>query len=325
MKLFLTCIVFLSLTISTAMAQENSHTTDSHDSNFINEMELGLDSGDGVVELAHFKTTKNTDSTLLLLPGSIYLAGHTGHFETMGYDRFSTFLLNVLNHHANNIRGVELESGVKLLGFEQQPFGAEPGSTLKFLRLNFTEVDITSVVDLDKEGNKKIHFVLAAKLGVSKQNESLSALSSEEQYMAQELFGCIECQTSANNTNWGLHNSLGVAVEFEFKRLLVKTYAEINRDFSSVMLSGNPNHNLNYNMTEKKLGIEVEYNILDLGNAGHINMFTSLEYYNLNQNMNYPNNSVPVSNRINTDGILYKFGLKYNLGTFKRKKNKGHH
>lgn len=327
MKLILLALMLTSLLFAQDHhSSSNDHSADSeHKSNFINEMEVGLDTGDGVVEIAHLKTLKNIDTSILLLPGSIYLAGHTGHMDTMGYDRFTSFLLNVMNHHATNLRGVQLETGVKILGFEQQPFGAEPGSTLKFLRVNFTEIDITSVVDLDDKGNKKIHFVLAAKLGMSKQNESLAALSAEEEMIAQDLFQCYDCEAMTNNASWGAHQSFGAAIELEYKRLLVKTYAEINRDFSTVMMNNNAHNNLNYMMVEKKVGIEVEYNVLDLGRAGHINLFTSLEYYNLNQDLTYPNSAIPVSNRINTDGLLYKIGIKYNLGTFKKKSKKDHH
>lgn len=323
-------LIIALILVSTLFAQDHGHSqghgTDAENkSNFINEMEVGLELGDGVVEVAHLKAIKNTDTSILLLPGSIYLAGHTGHMDTMGYDRFSAFLLNVMNHHASNIKGVELETGIKLFGFEQQPFGAEPGSTLKFLRINFTEIDITSVVDLDEKGNKKIHFVLAAKLGVSKQNESLAMLSPEEEMMAQDLFQCIDCTAMADNANWGAHQSFGASIELEYNRLLVKTYAEINRDFSTVMMTGNQNNSLNYMMLERKVGIEVEYNVLDLGRAGHVNVFTSLEYYNLNQDLTFSNSALPASNRINTDGLLYKIGIKYNLGTFGKKRKKNHH
>lgn len=321
-------IIFLMLTFTFALYAQNhgnDHGGSDNSGNFINEMEVGLELGDGVVEVGHVNILKNTDTSILLLPGSIYLAGHTGHIDTMGYDRFSSFLLNVLNHHASNIHGVQFETGVKLLGFEQQPFGAEPGSSLKFLRLNFTEIDITSVVDLDKEGNKKIHFILAAKLGVSKQNESLAQLTNEELAIAQDMFQCSNCQLDAGNASWGAHQSFGAAIELEYNRLLVKTYAEINRDFSRVGLTGNLQQDLNYSMIEKKVGIEVEYNILDLGRAGHINAFTSVEYYNLNQSLGMGNAAMAPIDKISTDGILFKVGLKYNLGTFGRKKKKPHH
>lgn len=101
--------LFFALIVSATLFAQDHGTNhgDDHSSGLINEMELGLELGDGVVEVAHLKTLKNTDTSILLLPGSIYLAGHTGHFDTMGYDRFSSFLLNVLNHHSNNIHGVQ--------------------------------------------------------------------------------------------------------------------------------------------------------------------------------------------------------------------------
>lgn len=319
---FLLFLITLSLGVFAQNHHDDHAPGDGDHGNLINEMEIGFETGDGIVELAHLQTLRNTNSSIFLLPGSVYLAGHTGHFNTMGYDRFTTFLLNVMNHHASSMKGVQLESGVKLFGFEQQPFGANPGSSLKFLRVNFTELNVTSVVNLDEHGNKKLHFVLVGKLGLSQQNESMTALTDEDHALMQDLLQCPNCAVDNTSASWGLHNSIGGAIEFEYKNLLVKTYAELNRDLSTAMINGS-NSNLSYNMLEKKLGIEIEYSLINSTKYGRLNAFTSLEYYNLNQNYRYDGlSTVDPIDKINKNGLLFKVGLKYFIGNFKKKKRR---
>jgi len=330
--LFILCL-FSLLSIAQDTTDHTDHSNEgSHgsESGFINEMEVGIDTQEGIVEIAHISTMNNVDSSVFLLPGTIYLAGHTGHFDTMGYDRFNLFLLNIINHHSKKYGALQMETGLKLLGVEQQPFGAEPGSSLKFLRLNIAQIEITSVVDLDDEGNKKIHFIAAGKFGKSKQNADLAAMGSADQQLFQDYLNCEHCFVNKDGSSWGNHQSFGLAVELEVKRLLVKTYAEINIDSSSnTIMNSHKNMNLNYLMLERKVGIEVEYNILNMGNAGHLNAFTSVEYYNLRQDLSVPNTPYQNQNKIMKDGLLFKIGLKYNLGTFrskkKKKKKNGHH
>lgn len=123
--------------------------------------------------------------------------------------------------------------------------------------------------------------------------------------------------------NLGAHSSIGVGVEFELGKFLINTYAEYNYDrAANTMMSANePVYDFNYGMHEKKAGIEIEYTVFDKRKYGNFKIFTSAEYYNLTQNV-YNDNSQFLTKNIDTQGKLFKVGIKYTLPQFGKKKRK---
>lgn len=307
--------------ISYAQDHGSSHETKPGEFGQIYEKEVGIDTGNGIASLGKF-SYKNTHSKTFLLSGNIYLAGHLD-LQMVGYDRFQLFMLNMINHHGSKIKGVEFETGVKLFGVENQPFGAEPGSSLKFMRINFTEVEVVSIVDLDGSGTKKVHFKAVAKLGMSKMNHDLASLSESQLHLMQEVFHNPEGSVNPDNCDWGAHSSIGVGVEFELGKFLINTYAEYNYDraANTLMHADEPLYDFKYGMHEKKVGVEIEYELFDKSKYGRLNVFTSAEYYNLTQNV-YSIDSQFLTKNIDTHGMLFKVGVKYTLPTFGKKKKK---
>jgi hypothetical protein len=312
-----------------SFAQDPHHSGDTQPGEFgqIYEKEVGIHTGNGITKLGEF-SFHDTHSKTFVLSGNIYFAGHLD-LEMVGYDRFQLFLLNTINHHASKIQGVEFETGVKLFGVENQPFGAEPGSSLKFLRVNFTQVDFVSVVNLDKTGAKKIHFKAIAKLGMSKMNQDLATLSESQLHNFQQFFQESQAQIDPNACKWGAHSSVALGIEFELGKFLINTYAEYNYDhaLNTLHKNGVDLFDFNYGMHEKKVGIEVEYTLFDKSKYGKLDIFTSAEYYNLTQNV-YDINDEFVTKNIDTHGMLFKVGLKYTLPHYnsrkKRKKPDNH-
>ncbi len=318
-------LLILTLVSFSTFAQH--HSNDDHSNGEfgrIYEKEIGIEAKEGIVELGHIKHN-NAETEVFVLTGNIYLAGHMD-LDMVGYDRFQLYLLNLINHHNSKLFGMKLETGIKVFGVENQPFGAEPGSSLKFMRINFTELEIVTVKDIGSSGDKKIHFKVSAKLGSSKVNSDLANLNEDQLRKLKDVFDCSSCIRDSRQ-NWGASSSMGVSIELELGKVLINTYAEYNYDRSRSQLYSGDNlaYDFNYGMHEKKAGVEVEYSLFANERIGHLNLFTSAEYYNLKQNV-YDVNNTLIQKNISTQGMLFKVGVKYTLPIFgKKKKRKIHY
>jgi hypothetical protein len=315
----MTLLLFLLFSdIGLSLAQDGDPSQNHGET--ILEQEIGYENNEGIFEVAHIETG-HTESSLFILPGSIYLASHLGEFDGMSYDRFSSYLLNIMNHHAKAYGALKLETGIKIFGFEHQPFGAEPGSALRFLRLNFTEIEIIGTTHLNDSDDIQIHFILSGKLGKSRQNEDMATLNREQMNELNTSIDCEQCILDAMERSWGNHQSAELAIEFEMNKMLIKTYAGFNRDTSSspIIASSYPTSTLNYQMMERKFGVEAEYEVYGNNYGSSVRLFTSLEYYMLNQDILSGEYMAP---NINNEGLLFKVGVKINTGNNSRRRRK---